>query len=200
MNRTMTWIRPSVRTHGRVAIVAAALVCAFSASPAAADGPGLPLPGKERTVYSSASAFTTNCATDGDVTTCADTYVFAFTSNQRDYVCVQQWTPFTNESGCSAVADGAITIDKHLDSATLAPTTVTLDSGRGVTVAASFAGVGEATGTKGGHSFEDGPCRYTFAGKTAISSANARVTIDGEASDGSATLVAGKDTYTVRCK
>jgi len=160
-----------------------------------------------------AEAGETECTTSGDIVTCSGMTVWVFSGKTREQgsgavrgteVCTHIYTDvfneathesisFTSEFGCTTDVGAGTVIDRELDSATIAPTTVPLQSEtcdengctlvdtRSVVVAGTFTAVGPETRQRHKSFYDDGVCvlRDSFRG---VARSSAFVgTVDGQA-------------------
>ena len=204
------------RTRGIVGLVAVAGTL-LAGVPAHAAG-GVPLePGHYRLAYQSATASSMAPRDDG---TYSGTTLHVFRNDDGTQVCVEQVqydaaNTLIAEYGCAPIADTAFTVDKKLASASLAPTVVTVSQvhceqvseheatcnvvgSREVTVAATFAGVGDVQTSKAHSSYTDGTYTYRFKGSGSFRPASSSFTVDGEAQSGTGSLSTSKNLTVVR--
>lgn len=215
MMANTTLARAAWNTRFLIGLLIAAM--AFVAAAPSASAAGGPLePGRYRTATESGMASSIECHEDG---TCTDTYIDVMRSNEGTQVCVQvatfpaDGTSFTTyEYGCTNAPNSAFALGKKLASATLAPTTVTINAvecekeggctvvrSRDMDVAATWNGTGGLRTQKAGSSYDDGNCTYNFKGSAQIRDASASITLDGRTLSGAGSLVDSKSTYVVKC-
>jgi hypothetical protein len=220
------------RAVGAIAIVG---MIAVSAGPVAADT----TPPGDATFSQNGSAaemFATACTSNGDDTTsCTDQQIYAFIGKMSDNVsgvthasqlCAGLssytfsdltgefiGTP-TFEHGCRVdLPAGAIKIDGKLLSASLAPTTVTVEdlacekfacepgATRDIVVSANWTGFGPLLTSKYRNAFDDGTCRSHEAFKGSNRQADVTGSLDGHdlAADRYGYLSSGKSTFRSSC-
>jgi hypothetical protein len=220
------------RAFGAIAVVG---MIAVSAGPVAADT----TPPGDATYSQNGSAaemFASACTSNGDdTTTCTDQQIYVFTGKMSDNVsgvthsnqlCAGLssytyseltgefiGTP-TFERGCRVdLPAGAIKIDGKLLSATLAPTTVTVEdlvcekfecepgSTRDIVVNASWTGFGPLQTSKSRNSSDDGICRTHEAFKGSNRQADVTGSLDGHdlAADRFGYISSGKYTFKSSC-
>ena len=185
---------------------------------------------------SSAEAYSSACTVDGDITSCSDQQIYAFVGKMTDSVtgvahtsqlCVSLsvysysettgeyvGTP-TYEQGCRTdLPVGAIRIDSKLNTATLAPTIVSVEdilcekfgceSGgtRDVVAVATWTGFGPLQASKYRSSYGDGTCRSHEASKGSSRSADVVGSLDGHDLTGDlyGSLFSGKYTFRSSCR
>lgn len=183
----------------------------------------------------SADAFWESCTTQRGVTTCTFTSLFAFEGTERSsetgttrgaHVClsIDRFSfregpgrgpgggESSFESGCTQAPSGTLVVAGDLSSATLAATTVALDtyecseeeeectivSSRDVTVSGSWAGAGPVFSFSDRFRFSDGTCTETFSGKGKSREAVATATIDGTSLGDSAFAAISSGMFTFR--
>jgi hypothetical protein len=140
-----------------------------------------------------------------------------FRNDQGTQVCIENVNydaanTLISEYGCAAIAEQAFTLDKKLQGATLAPTTVTLNtfdcqeatgctvvSSHDVQVAATMTGVGELQKIKSRSSFDDGRCTYQNKNGGEVRTGTTNVILDGENIGGEGTLAESQSLTVVRC-
>lgn len=215
MMANTTLARAARNIRGLVGLLIAAM--AFVAAAPSASAAGGPLePGRYRTAMQSAIASSIACDEAG---TCTDTSIDVMRGSEGTQVCVQvasllaDGTSSTSyEYGCTNTPDSAFAVGKKLASATLAPSTVTINtlecekeigctvvSSRDVNVAASWTGTGVLLTQKAGSSHDNGTCSYKFKGVAQSRDANASITLDGRTLSGAGSLVDAKSAYVVKC-
>jgi hypothetical protein len=174
-------------------------------------------------------------------TTCTFTYLFAFQGTERatgegafrgTRVClfVETFTfsgpgrgrsggggdTYSFESGCTTAPEGTLTVARDLSSASLAPTTITLetfectfdpDTGEGtctvvstrdVTVSATWTAIGGLVRSSERFTFRVEGCRETFSSKTKSRDAEAVGTLDGTSLGTSIFASISEGTFTFR--
>ena len=208
---------------------------AISTGPVAADTTP-PGDASYRQVGSGADAFSSDCTTDGDTTTCANEQISVFIGKMTDSVtgvshssqlCVMvesyTYSELTGEfvgsptfdQGCRTdVPAGAIRIDSKLRSASLAPTTVSVEdvacqkfgcdpgSPHDVLVSATWVGFGALQSSKSHGSSGDGTCRTNESFKGSSRSADVTFAIDDATftvSD-SGDIYSGRYSFQSRCR
>ncbi len=200
------------RTHTVLSMVAVAGALLAGAPAAQAAGPG-PEPGRYRNAYESAVVSTMAPREDGMY---SGTTVNVFRNNEGTQLCMENVAydaanTLISEYGCAPIADTAFMMDTKLTSATVAPTTVTLDtndcdeagctvvSSRDVQVSATLEGVGDLQTMKGRSSFNDGTCTYQFKTAGNVRMASGTFSLDGQAQSGEGSMAKSKDLTVVRC-
>jgi len=185
----------------------------------------------------SAYADSSDCVTERRVTTCRYTSLYVFDGRTRESdggfsgtrVCLSVYTEqysgrrflgSTQESGCTVAADGAFTAANNLSSATLSPTTVTLDqvectydpdtdtetctvvSSRDTTVSADFTATGSLVKSSQRGTFSDGTCTFSYSSRGSGREANAVLMLDGQTVSGEtyAFLEDDRSTFKETCR
>ncbi len=202
------------RTRGMVGMmmVAAALVATTPSAQAA--GPAPLEPGHYRMAYQSATASSMAPRADG---TYSGTSLYVFRNDQGTQVCIENVqydaaNTLISEYGCAGIPEQAFTLDKKLQSATLAPTMVTLNtfdcqeatgcmvaSSRNVEVTATMQGAGELQKIKSRSLYDDGRCTYQNKNGGEVRTAITNVTLNGENINGAGSLAASQELTVVRC-
>ena len=161
----------------------------------------------------SAQADEGQCTTEGDIVTCSSTLIFLFSGISREQgsgaihgtrVCHGTFTDvfnqvtgeflgFVGEDGCSQdVGDGTV-IERDLSSATIAPTTITLETfvcdevecgptgeTRDVTVEGTYTATSAAVRQSFRNVFDDGVCTFRDSSRGTSRQAMFVGTIDGQ--------------------
>ena len=201
------------RTRGMVGMMMVAAALIATAPSAEAAGPAPAEPGRYRTAYQSATASSMAPRADG---TYSGTSLYVFRNDQGTQVCIENVdydaaNTLISEYGCAAIPEQAFTLDKKLQSATLAPSTVTLNtyrcnefecsavSSRDVEVTATMQGVGELQHIKSRSLYDDGRCTYQNKNGGEVRTATTNVILDGENIGGEGSLAASQSLTVVRC-
>lgn len=226
---------PFVALRRAVGAIAVVSMIAVSAGPVAADT----TPPGDATYSqngSTAEMFATACTSNGDDTqTCTDQQIYVFAGKMSDNVtgvthasqlcaAVSHYTvseltgEFVGtpsfERGCRVdLPAGAIKVDGKLQSASLAPTTVTVEdlacekfacdpgSTRDIVVSAGWTGFGPLQTSKGRNAWDDGTCRTHEAFKGSNRQADVTGSVDGHdlAADRFGYISSGKYTFRSSC-
>ena len=160
----------------------------------------------------SAGAGESGCDVEGDIETCTFTSIFVFSGNRREHglgtlhgteVCYDTGTDVFNlltgevssiqESGCSFDPGEGTIIERDLSAATIAPTTVTVETfscdeiecghtgeTRDVTVEGTFTATSTVTRESLRDVFDDGVCTNRFSARGTSREAMFTGTVDGE--------------------
>ena len=180
----------------------------------------------------SASAGEGGCVDVGDIETCTFSSIFVFSGNRREHgsgaihgteVCYDTGTDVFNlatgevlssiqESGCSFDPGEGTVIERDLSAATIAPTTITLETRtcdevgcgptgetRDVTVEGTFTATSTATRESFRDVFDDGVCTNRFSARGTSREAMFSGTVDGEPLEFGAQIHQGTSSFSTKC-
>ncbi len=239
MARSISWTRSVHGYSMLIALMVAAMALSLLAGAAHAASPSGGGTDSFSYTMDGTSAYTSSyeCTTSKGITTCTGTDLYVFDGTVRDSevgresgtrVCASVYTESysgrryissTYESGCTMASSGSFTVAKDLSSATLAPTTVTLEtvdctydeatgeetcvvtSSRDVVVSAEFTGVGPLYSSSNRGKFSDGTCTETYSSRGTSRDAEATFTVDGKSYSGQwGYLESGRFSFKVSCR
>jgi hypothetical protein len=185
---------------------------------------------------SSVDLYASSCTSDGETTSCTEQGLYAFVGKLTDSVsgvahtsqlCVSlasyAYSELTGEivgtpsfeGGCRVdLPAGTLTIDSKLRSATLSPTTVSVEdeacdkfgcepgAARDIVAEGTWTGFGPLQTSRYRGSYDEGTCRSHEASKGSIRSADVVGSLDGAglAGDVSGSIFSGKYTFRSSCR